>query len=150
MNTGVTVKLLGSAWWPSSCLVAGCTLVTGTLTGFRSPTLTPGAVMFGAAAAWREVLLLRPVQGVQLPQHAGIFGALDYLLAFVMLGLVPTAGVSVTVCGFVGALGSVGTTMSGWSVFREEIAVLPGSHRPVQQRAWSLDRAPLPGAARIF
>ena len=30
----------------------------------------------------------------------------------VMLGFVPTAGVSVTVCGFVGAKGSVGTTMS--------------------------------------
>ena len=27
---------------------------------------------------------------------------------------------------------SVGTTMSGWLVFREEIAVLPGRHRPVQ------------------
>ena len=30
----------------------------------------------------------------------------------VMLGFVPTAGVSVTVCGFVGAKGSMGTTMS--------------------------------------
>ena len=59
MNTGVTVKLLGRTCGcirPSSCLVAGCTLVAGTLTGFRSPLLTPGAVMFGAAAAWREVL----------------------------------------------------------------------------------------------
>ena len=72
---------------------------------------------------------------VQLLQHAGIFGALDCFLASVMLGLVPTAGVSVTVCGFVGALGSVGTTMSGRLVFREEIAVLPGRHRPVQQQA---------------
>ena len=40
MNTGVTVKLLGRTCGcirPSSCLVAGCTLVAGTLTGFRSP-----------------------------------------------------------------------------------------------------------------
>ena len=53
MNTGITVKLLGRACGcirPSSCLVAGCTLVAGTLTGFRSPFQT------GAAAAWREVL----------------------------------------------------------------------------------------------
>ena len=27
---------------------------------------------------------------------------------------------------------SVGTTMSGWLVFREEIVVLPGRHRPGQ------------------
>ena len=36
--------------------------MAGILTGFRSPLLTPGAVMFGAAAAWRGTLLLRPVQ----------------------------------------------------------------------------------------
>ena len=51
-----------------------------------------------------------------------------------MLGLVLTAGVSVTVSGFVGAKGSVGMTMLGRLIFREEIAVLPGSHRPVQQQ----------------
>ena len=68
-------------------------------------------------------------------QHTVSCGALHYFFALVKLDFVLTAGVSVTVCGFVGALGSVGTTMSGWLVFREEIAVLPGSHRPVQQRA---------------
>ena len=52
--------------------------------------------------------------------------ALNYLLALVMLGLVPTAGVSVTVSGFVGAKGSVGTMMSG-------------RHCPVQQQACASD-----------
>ena len=82
--------------------------------------------------------VLRP-QPVQVCSHRSIqasFGALNYVLALVKLGLVPTAGVSVTVCGFVGAMGSVGITMSGRLVFREEIAVLPGRHRLVQQQAW--------------
>ena len=87
-------------------------------------------------------------QPVQVCSYRSIlvffFGALNYFLASVKLGLVPTAGVSVTVGGFVGAKGSVGTTMSGRLIFREEIAVLPGRHRPVQQQAWFLDRAPLP------
>ena len=42
---------------------------------------------------------------VQLPQHAVFCGALNYFFALVMLGFVPTAGVSVTVGGFVGAKG---------------------------------------------
>ena len=48
-----------------------------------------------------------------------------------------TAGVSVAVCGFVGAMGSVGVTTSGRLVFREEIAVLLRRHRLVLQQAWS-------------
>ena len=39
-------------------------------------------------------------------------GALNYFLALVLLGFVPTAGVSITVGGVVGAEGSVGTMMS--------------------------------------
>ena len=73
-----------------------------------------------------------------------MFGALNYFLALVKLGLVPTAGVSVTVSGFVGAKGSVGTTMSRAVGLQGGNAVLPGRHRPVQQQAWFLDRAPLP------
>ena len=81
---------------------------------------------------------------MQLPQYTGLFGVLNYFLASVKLGLVLTAGVSVTVSVFVDAKGSVGITMSGRLIFREEIAVLLGSHRQVQQQAWFLDRAPLP------
>ena len=39
--------------------------------------------------------------------------ALNYFLALVMLGFVPTAGVYITVGGVVGAIGSVGTMMFG-------------------------------------
>ena len=83
-----------------------------------------------------------------------ICGALNYSLALVLLGFVPTAGVFVTVNGFVGAMGSVGTTISGWLILREDVAVLPGRHRPVQQRAWFSDPCTQlrrrHGAARIF
>ena len=48
---------------------------------------------------------------VQLPQHTVSCGALHYFFALVKLDFVPTAGVLVTVSGFVGATGSVGTTM---------------------------------------
>ena len=78
------------------------------------------------------------------PQHTVFFGALNCFFALVKLGLVFTAGIFVTLRGFVGAKGSVGIAMLGRLIFREEIAVLPGSHRPVQQQAWLLDHAPLP------
>ena len=137
MNTGITVKLLGRACGcirPSSCLVVGCTLVAGTLSGFGLKW----------AAAWREVLDFLSQFKCAATEAYCICRALNYFLALVKLGFVPTASVSVTVGGFVGAKGSVGTTMSRRLIFREEIAVLPGSHRPVQQQAWFLDRAPLP------
>ena len=47
----------------------------------------------------------------------------------------PQPGVFVIVSGFVDAKGSVGITTLGRLIFREEIAVLPGSHRPVQQQS---------------
>ena len=59
---------------------------------------------------------------VQLPQHTVSCGALHYFFALVKLDFVPTAGVFVTVSGFVGAKGSVGTMMSGQVDLREEIA----------------------------
>ena len=99
-------------------------------------------MLFDAAAAWQEVLYIL----IQLKCAATAAywncGALNYFFALVMLGFVPTAGVSVIECGFVGAKGSVGTMTSGRLIFREEIVVLPGRHRPVQQQAWFLDRAP--------
>ena len=55
---------------------------------------------------------------VQLPQHTGI-GASNCFLALVILGLVLTAGVSVTVCGFAGAKGFAGTMMSGGLSLRQ-------------------------------
>ena len=84
----------------------------------------------------RGFLHPQPVQVCSCRSMQENFGALNYVLTLVKLGLVPTAGVSVTVCGFVSAMGSVGITMFGRLVFREEIAVLPGRHRQVQQQAW--------------
>ena len=100
MNTGTTVKMLGRACGcirPSSCLVAGCSF--GDWDSDRvsvSLAQQPHGGRFSTSSA---------SSSVQLPQHA-VFCAL------VMLGFVPTAGVSVTEGGFVGAEGSVGTTMS--------------------------------------
>ena len=42
-----------------------------------------------------------------------MFGALNYFLALVKLGIVPTVGVLVTLSSFVGAIGFVGTMMFG-------------------------------------
>ena len=121
---------------PSSCLVAGCPLVAGTLSGFRSPSQTPGGnVNWCSSRMEGGSLLPRPVQVCSYRSITVSCGALHYFFAIVKLDFVPTAGVSVTVSGFVGAKGSVGTTMSGRLVFREEIAVLPGRHRPVQHQA---------------
>ena len=77
----------------------------------------------GAAAAWREVLYFLGQIKCAAAAAYWHFGALDYLFALVKLGLVPTAGVSVTACGFGGAMGSVGIMISGRLVFRGELAV---------------------------
>ena len=51
-------------------------------------------MLIGAAAAWREASTFPARSSVQLPQHTGSVGALNYFLALVKLGFVPTAGVS--------------------------------------------------------
>ena len=139
MNTGRTVKLLGrpvvafghqAAWW------LGVHWWLGLCLGFGLHLRPQGVMLIGAAAAsGGRFFTSSTCSSVQLPQHTVSCGALHYFFALVKLDFVPTAGVSVTASGFVGAKGSVGTTMSGRLVFREEIAVLPGRHRPVQQQA---------------
>ena len=73
----------------------------------------PGALLFRAAAACERFFTSSASSSVQLPQHIVFCGALNYFFALVKLGFVPISGVSVIVNGFVGAKGSVGTTMSG-------------------------------------
>ena len=85
-----------------------------------------GAMLSGAAAAWREVFYI--LSQVTCEASAAywyfFFGALNCFLALVKFDLVLTAGVSVIVSGFVGAKGSVGTTMSG------QVDLQGGNSRP--------------------
>ena len=90
MNTGVVVKLLGRTCGcirPSSCLVAGCTLVVGTLIGFRSPFRPRGNVDCRSSRMAGGSLLPLPVQVCSYRSILYFCGALNYFLALVKLGL---------------------------------------------------------------
>ena len=60
-------------------------------------------MLIGAAAAWREVLyFLSQFECAATAAYWYFCGALNYFLALVRIGLVPTAGVFVNVSGFAG------------------------------------------------
>ena len=73
-----------------------------------------GATFPSAAAAWYVVFYVSNQIGCEAAAACWcIPGALTCIPALVEFGLVLMAGVSVTVSGFVGAMGSVGITTSG-------------------------------------
>ena len=123
MNTG----RYGQAAWqacgcirPSSFLVAGCALVAGTLSGFRSPPQTPGGkVNWCSSRNEGRFLTSSTSSSVQLPQHTVSCGALALLLRIGEARL----------CAYCRCLrhckwlrwcqGFVGITMSGRLIFKE-------------------------------